>query len=222
MLPECIETTTGDAPVASVIWLHGLGADGHDFAPIVPTLKSFLPCAARFVFPHAPVRPVTINGGYAMRAWYDILGFDRTAPQDLAGIRDSHQTILQLLEREKERGIGPGRVVLAGFSQGGAMALYSGVRLAEPLAGIMGLSCYLLEPARFPSEHQPATRSTPVFLAHGDQDEILPVMLGENARAQLAAAGYGVEWHRYAMPHSVVPEEIADIGRWLSRVLAAA
>lgn len=221
MLSECVETSTGPAPAASVIWLHGLGADGHDFEPVVPVLQPFLPCATRFVFPHAPVRPVTINGGYAMRAWYDILSFDRAAPQDLAGIRESHHAVLQWIHAENARGIGTDRIVLAGFSQGGAMALYSGVRLAQPLAGIMGLSCYLLEPARFPAEHHPVTLSVPVFLAHGDFDNVLPLELGERARDQLASAGYGVEWHRYAMPHSVSPEELDDIGRWLGRALAA-
>jgi len=220
MTPDCIEVTTGDAPTASVIWLHGLGADGHDFEPIVPELRKFLPCATRFVFPNAPVRPVTANGGYAMRAWYDIVSFDRSAPQDAAGIRHSQQAILQLIQRENERGIGTDRVVLAGFSQGGAMALHSGVRLAQPLAGIMALSCYLLEPARFAAEHQAATLSVPVFMAHGDYDNVLPVAVGESARDHLVAAGYSVEWHRYPMPHSVAPQEIADIGRWLARVLA--
>jgi len=221
MMPDSVELTTGPAPTASVIWLHGLGADGHDFEPIVPELQAFLPCDTRFVFPHAPVRRVTINGGYSMRAWYDILSFDRAAPQDLAGIQESHRAVLKLIERENGRGIGTDRIVLAGFSQGGAMALYSGVRLAQPLAGIMGLSCYLLEPARFAIERRAVTLDAPVFLAHGESDNVLPVELGERARDQVAAAGYQVEWHRYAMAHSVVPQEIADIGRWLAQVLAA-
>ncbi len=220
MLPECVEVLTGPAPAASVIWLHGLGADGHDFEPIVPELQGILPCVTRFIFPHAPVRPVTVNGGHAMRAWYDIVSFDRSAPQDSAGIHASHQSILQLIRRENDRGIGTDRIVLAGFSQGGAMALYSGVRLAQPLAGIMALSCYLLETARFAAERQAATLPVPVFMAHGDYDNVLPVALGERARDHLVEAGYSVEWHSYPMPHSVMPQEIAAIGRWLARVLA--
>jgi phospholipase/carboxylesterase len=222
MLPDCVEVSTGAAPAACVIWLHGLGADGHDFEPVVPALQTFLPCATRFVFPHAPVRPVTVNGGYAMRAWYDIVSFDRSAPQDSVGIQQSHQAILQLIRRENDRGIGTERIALAGFSQGGAMALYSGVRLAQPLAGIMALSCYLLEPSRFAAGHLPATLPVPIFLAHGDYDTVLPVALGESAREHLLKAGYGVEWHRYSMAHSVAPEEIGDIGRWLARVLQPA
>lgn len=219
-LPETVEITTGAAVSASVLWLHGLGADGHDFEPVVPELQAFLPAPTRFVFPHAPVRPVTVNGGYAMRAWYDIVSFDRNAPQDAAGIAQSHRTIEALLAREVERGVPRSRIVLAGFSQGGAMALYSGVRQAEPLAGILALSCYLLEPARFDAELQPATLRTPVFLAHGEYDNVLPLSLGERARGRLEQAGFAVEWHQYPMPHSVSPDEIAHIGAWLARVLA--
>lgn len=218
---EYVEVTTGTEPAASVIWLHGLGADGHDFEPLVPELQSFLPCATRFIFPHAPVRPVTINGGYAMRAWYDIPSFDRMAQQDEAGIRQSHQTVMEYISAENARGIATNRIVLAGFSQGGAMALYSGVRLSQPLAGIMGLSCYLLQAEQLMAERQPATLTSPVFIAHGDFDPILPPAMGEHARDHLSAAGYAVEWHRYPMPHSVAPQEIADIGRWLAKVLAA-
>ena len=219
-LPDCVEVETAPSPRATVLWLHGLGADGHDFEPVVPELQRHLPVATRFVFPHAPVRPVTVNGGYAMRAWYDILSFDRNAPQDAAGIHRSHQVIAALLAREVSRGVPHERIVLAGFSQGGAMALYSGVRQATPLAGILALSCYLLEPARFDAEREAATLHTPVFLAHGEFDNVLPLALGERARERLEQAGYGVEWHQYRMPHSVMPEEIVHIGRWLARVLA--
>jgi phospholipase/carboxylesterase len=166
------------------------------------------------------VRPVTVNGGYAMRAWYDILNFDRDAPQDLDGIRQTHRMIAGLLAREAGRGVPHERIVIAGFSQGGAMALYSGVRQSAPLAGILALSCYLLDPARFDAERQADTLRTPVFLAHGEYDEVLPLALGERARERLEQAGYAVEWHQYPMPHSVAPEEIAHIGRWLARVLA--
>ena len=221
MLPACVEVATGEEPRASVIWLHGLGADGHDFEPIVAELGDALPCATRFVFPHAPVRAVTVNGGYAMRAWYDIVSFDRSAPQDLGGIRESHESVEALIRRENERGIGADRIVLAGFSQGAAMALYSGVRLSQPLAGMLALSCYLLEPGRLADEAAPASLSVPVFMAHGEHDTVLPIALGERARDLLLAAGYAVEWHRYAMAHSVVPEEIGAIARWLARVLAA-
>ena len=219
-LPEAVEISTGDRIAASIVWLHGLGADGHDFEPVVPVLRPSLPVATRFVFPHAPVRPVTVNGGYAMRAWYDILSFERGARQDAAGIHQSQRMVDALIEREVARGVPRQRIVLAGFSQGGAMALYSGVRQPEPLAGILALSCYLLEPTRFEAERQAATLSTPVFIGHGDYDNVLPLALGESARDRMQEAGYSVEWHSYPMPHSVSPEELSHIGAWLGRVLA--
>jgi phospholipase/carboxylesterase len=202
-----------------VIWLHGLGADGHDFEPIVPELVRPGERALRFVFPHAPVRPVTLNGGYPMRAWYDIMALERGAAQDEAGIRASQQTITTLIARENERGIATEHIVLAGFSQGGALALYAGTRYPQRLAGIMGLSCYLLQGARLVAERTAANQSTPVFMAHGSQDPVVAPVLGEEARRQLLAAGYAVEWHSYSMPHSVSPQEVADIGAWLRRVL---
>jgi phospholipase/carboxylesterase len=208
--------STGPKPVASVIWLHGLGADGHDFKPIVPELAHFLRPATRFIFPHAEVRPVTVNGGYPMRAWYDIYSFENRDRQDETGIKSSDAIVRALIARENSRGIPNERIVLAGFSQGGAMALHTGTRLMPPLAGIMALSCYLILPARLLAERAAATMATPVFQAHGESDNVLPLALGESARDQLQSAGYQVEWHQYPMAHSVSQEEIADIGHWLA------
>jgi phospholipase/carboxylesterase len=217
---DCVEISTGAAPVASVIWLHGLGADGHDFEPIVPELAPFLRSATRFVFPHAPVRPVTVNGGYPMRAWYDVFGFDRHAMLDMTGIKASDQHIRSLMVREVERGVSSEHIVLAGFSQGGAMALYSGLRCAQRLAAIVGLSTYLLAPDKLPLEKNAANQQTPVLLAHGTHDPVLAFAMGEQTRAALSAAGYAVEWHSYAMQHSVCAEEVAHIAAFLARVYA--
>ena len=216
---DAVEIETGRAPRAAIIWLHGLGADGHDFEPIVPELVQPSERALRFVFPHAPMRPVTLNGGYVMRAWYDIVAIDRRAAEDESGIRASQEQITELIGRENARGIPTERIVLAGFSQGGAMALYSGTRYPERLAGIMGLSCYQLLAGRFAAERDPANQATPIFLAHGTQDPVVLPMLGEAACRQLQAAGYTVEWHTYSMPHSLCPQEVADIAAWLRRVL---
>jgi phospholipase/carboxylesterase len=214
-----IEVETGLRPAASVIWLHGLGADGHDFEPAVPALVAPGARALRFVFPHAPVRPVTLNGGARMRAWYDIRGFDRHAMQDERGVRESDSAIRALIRRENERGVATKHIVLAGFSQGGAMALFTGTRLAEQLAGIIGLSCYLLLASSFAAERQPANQTRPIFLAHGSFDAVIDPRLGEETRALLEAEGYAVEWHSYPMPHAVCPEEIAAIAAFLHRVL---
>ena len=219
MSREAVEVETGRAPAAAVIWLHGLGADGHDFEPIVPELVTPGERALRFVFPHAPIRPVTLNGGYAMRAWYDIAALDRRAPEDESGIRASQAAIETLIRRENARGIASERIVLAGFSQGGAMALFTGTRYAQPLAGIMGLSCYQVLARRFDAERAAANQSTPVFMAHGTQDPVIAAALGEEACRQLQAAGYAVEWHTYSMAHAVCPQEVADIALWLRRVL---
>lgn len=220
MSSDAVEVETGRAPTGSVIWLHGLGADGHDFEPIVPELVRPDERALRFVFPHAPVRAVTLNAGYRMRAWYDIAALDRRATEDETGIRASQQAIAALIRRENERGIPTERIVLAGFSQGGAMALYAGPRYPEKLAGIMGLSCYLLLGGhRLTAERSTANQATPVFLGHGSQDPVVAPQLGEEAKRQLQAAGYAVEWHTYSMPHSVCPQEVADIAAWLRRVL---
>ena len=219
MSRDVVEVETGRNPTASVIWLHGLGADGHDFEPIVPELVAPGERALRFVFPHAPVRPVTLNNGYAMRAWYDIAALNRGAPQDEAGIRASQARIAELIRHENERGVASARIVLAGFSQGGALALFSGTRYPDKLAGIMGLSCYLLLAAGLATERSAANQATPIFLAHGSQDPVVAPALGAEARQQLEAAGYQVQWHTYSMPHSVCPQEVADIAAWLRRVL---
>ncbi len=216
---DAVEIETAPAPTASVIWLHGLGADGHDFEPIVPELVQPGERALRFVFPHAPVRPVTLNGGYSMRAWYDIIGLDRSSAQDEQGIRASDEAIRTLIRRENERGVPTNRIVLAGFSQGGAMSIYTGARLPEKLGGIMALSCYMLMQQKFEAERSEANRATPIFMAHGTYDPVVALQLGEETHRALQAAGYPVEWHTYPMPHSVSPEEVAHIGDWLRRVL---
>ena len=219
MSRDAVEVETGANPKAAVIWLHGLGADGHDFEPIVPELIGPGERALRFVFPHAPIRPVTLNGGFAMRAWYDLVSLERRGPEDEAGIRASQATVEELIRRENARGIATSSIVLAGFSQGGALALFAGIRYGEKLAGIMGLSCYLLLAGRLAAERAAANQATPIFLAHGLQDPIVAPLLGEQARAILEAAGYPVEWHTYPMPHSVCPQEVADIALWLRRVV---
>ena len=216
---DAVVIETGPNPQASVIWLHGLGADGHDFEPIVPELVQRSERAVRFVFPHAPIRPVTLNGGYAMRAWYDIIALDRRAEEDVNGIRASQALITAWIQRENAGGIPSERIVLAGFSQGGAMALYSGTRYPERLAGIIGLSCYQLLGERLDAERLAANQATPIFLGHGLQDPVVIPALGEAGRRQLQAAGYAVEWHAYSMPHSVCPQEVTDIASWLRRVL---
>ena len=216
---DSIEITTGEAPELSVLWLHGLGADGHDFEPIVPELGLRFP--VRFVFPHAPVRAVTINGGMAMRAWYDILGFDRSAKEDAAGIRASAAAVALLIDREIERGMPAERIVLAGFSQGGAIALHTALREPRPLAGVLALSTYLPLAASLASERSAANASVPIFMAHGTGDTVLPLSLAETSRTALQALGYAVEWHAYPMAHSVSIEEISAIGAWLAGLPAA-
>ena len=216
---ETIEVETHLKPNAAVIWLHGLGADGHDFEPIVPEIVRPGERAWRFVFPNAPVRPVTINGGMAMRAWYDLKGLDRRAAEDVAGFRDTDAQIRQLISREGERGIPTNRIVLAGFSQGGAVSLYTVPRLPEKLAGVMALSCYLPRESSFNDERAPANDATPIFMAHGQWDNVLAMNLGVLSRDFLKARGYAVEWHEYPMAHAVCAAEIADIREFLLRVL---
>ena len=218
-MPEplaAIEIETGKNPTASIIWLHGLGADGNDFAPIVPELR--LPkTAIRFVFPHAPVRPVTINGGMRMRAWYDIAdGANRR--EDERGVRASQASIETLIARERERGTKAERLVLAGFSQGGAIALHTGLRHPERIAGIMALSTYVPVEEKLSAEASTANRDVPIFMGHGSDDPIIPLVRAEQSRNLLKSLGYPAEWHKYAMPHSVCPEELADIGTWLGKV----
>jgi phospholipase/carboxylesterase len=216
---ETIEVQTAAKPNAAVIWLHGLGADGHDFEPIVPEIVRPGERAWRFVFPNAPVRPVTINGGFAMRAWYDIQGFDRKATEDAAGFRDTDARIRELIANEVERGIPASRIVLAGFSQGGAVCLYTAPRFAERLAGVMALSCYLPLRGSFSTERAPANDRTPIFMAHGRADATLPIALGTESRDFLVRQGFPIEWHDYPMAHAVCPMEIADIREFLFRVL---
>ncbi len=221
-LLETIEIETANSPSASVIWMHGLGADGNDFVPIVRELDLSGAPAIRFVFPHAPVRPVTINNGYRMRAWYDISFGDlegNTRKADERGVRESQAQIGQLIVRENERGIATENIVLAGFSQGGAMALQSGLRHPETLAGVMALSCYLPLAESFPQEAAPANTKTPVLMAHGTHDPVVPYAMGRGSSDMLQRAGYALKWHEYPMQHSVCLEEVTDIGRWLVAVL---
>lgn len=217
---DMIEAESGDAPTATLIILHGLGADGNDFVPIAEELQLDSIGPMRFIFPHAPVIPVSINGGYRMRAWYDILGFDADSPQDEAGLRRSQAMVEAILAREKERGIPAHRVVLAGFSQGCALALFTGLRHRERLAGIAGLSGYL-PLATTAAEHADANRDVPIFLAHGTHDEVLTLDRGEASRDALEALGYPVEWHEYMMGHAVSPLELEEFNAWLVKVLSA-
>lgn len=217
---ETIDLETAPGPKASLIILHGLGADGNDFVPVAQELDLRTVGPVRFVFPHAPVMPVTINGGYQMRAWYDILGADLRQRQDEKGLRASLAMVEELIAREKERGIPANRVVLAGFSQGCAMALLTGLRHKERLGGIIGMSGYLPLAETTEKERSDANRLTPIFLAHGSMDPVVPVAAAHASRDALCALGYDVEWHEYAMPHSVCMEEIQDMNAWLLKVLA--
>ncbi|MGI9257639.1 MAG: alpha/beta hydrolase [Gammaproteobacteria bacterium] len=215
---DTLEIETGDVPEASIIWLHGLGADGNDFAPIVPQLD--LPCDVRFVFPHAPIRAVTINNGARMRAWYDILSLERTDIEDEAGIRDSASAVAALIDAERARGLASDRIFIAGFSQGGAIALHQGLRHPERLAGILALSTYLPLGWTLDEEKHSVNEGIPIFMAHGALDNVLPESLGQVTREALVQRGYEVEWQSYPMPHSVCPEEIADVSRWLKERLS--
>ena len=219
---DAIELATAPNPTATVIVLHGLGADGSDFVPIAQQLDLRSAGAVRFVFPHAPVRPVTINGGMAMRAWYDIVGFDLARREDEPGLRSSLADVDALIGRETARGSPAARIGLAGFAQGCAMALLTGLRHAERLGGVVGLSGYLPLAAKLAAERSGANHDVPIFLAHGRQDPVVAYDRGVASRDALLALGYPVEWHDYAMPHSVCPQEIADLGRWLRKVLAPA
>lgn len=215
-----VEHETAANPRYSIIWLHGLGADGHDFAPIVPELVDPAWPALRFVFPHAPVRPVTVNGGVPMRAWYDIVAFDAAARQDEAGIRASIAEVEALIARERERGVPSERTFLAGFSQGGAIALAAGLCHADKLAGIVALSTYLPIASTLAAERSAANAATPIFQAHGTADPVVALPRGSASRDALQALGYAVEWHTYPMAHAVCAEEIDDLRRWLGRRLA--
>ncbi len=216
---ETIEITSAENPTAAVIWLHGLGADGNDFVPIVRELDLAGCPAIRFVFPHADAIPVTVNGGYVMRAWYDIFTPELVRREDSAGLRKSQQQIEQLIAREIARGIPTDKIVLAGFSQGCAMTLQTGLRYPQKLAGLLCLSGYLPIHTTVAAERSLANAETPIFMAHGRGDGVVTIDRAENSRDVLKALGYAIEWHEYLMPHSVCAEEIDDIGPWLKRVL---
>lgn len=214
-----IEIETAPHPTRSVIWMHGLGADGSDFVPIVEQLDLPGNVSIRFVFPHAPTQPVTINGGFVMRAWYDIVGADFGRREDEKGVRNSQTAIEKLIEREKQRGVAARDIVLAGFSQGGAIALQTGLRYPERLAGVMALSTYLPLAQTLSAEAHAANADVPIFMAHGSHDPVVPLQFALASRELLTRAGYRVEWHEYPMVHSVCMEEIADIGMWLRKVM---
>jgi phospholipase/carboxylesterase len=216
---QTFELHPGSTPRASVIVLHGLGADGTDFMPVADQIDLASVGPVRWVFPRAPERPVTINGGYRMRAWYDILGTDLVRREDEAGLRESFVQVHALLDREAERGVPPERTVLAGFSQGCAITLGAGLRYPRRLAGLVGMSGYLPLAERTGTERDPANASTPVFLAHGERDGVVPIARGAASRDALSALGSPVEWHAYPMEHSVSLEELQDLAAFLRRVL---
>ncbi len=219
-LLDCIEVTTDEHPTAAVIWMHGLGADGSDFVPIVRELNLTACPGIRFIFPNADSIPVTINGGYVMPAWYDILGMDLVRKEDEAGLRKSQQQIEALIQREIDRGISAEKIILAGFSQGCAMTLQTGLRFSHKLAGLMCLSGYLPLQGSVSAEHHAANKATPIFMAHGRGDGVVTIDRAEKSRDFLLELGYNIEWHEYLMQHSVCEEEIDDIGNWLQRTLA--
>lgn len=219
---ETLELETGPRPRASVVWLHGLGADGHDFEPVVPELDLPDALPVRFVFPHAPFQAVTVNGGAVMRAWYDIYELGGMRREDERGVRASQAAVEALLAREKARGIDAGRLVLAGFSQGGAIALQAGLRHPEPLAGILALSTYLPLRDTVEAEAHAASRGVPIFMAHGVHDPLIPIERARQSRDRLSALGYPVEWREYPMAHAVNLDEIRDVAAWLKTVLSDA
>jgi phospholipase/carboxylesterase len=223
MVLPAVEIETKPRPSHSVIWLHGLGADGHDFAPIIPELIAADWPGLRFVFPHAPVRPVTVNGGARMRAWYDIksLDADITLRQDETGVRESIGQLAALIAREADRGVPASRVFLAGFSQGGAIVLSGGVRHPKRLAGIIALTTYLPIGESTAAERSEANAGLPIFMAHGTHDPVVQFKLGSQSRDALKSLGYDVDWRTYPMQHQVSPQEIADLRQWLGQRLAA-
>jgi phospholipase/carboxylesterase len=209
-----------ESATASVIWLHGLGADGHDFEPIVPQLPKSLTRHTRFIFPHAPHRPITINDGMVMPGWYDVFGMDLTVQQDAQGIRDSEKILQNYITEEMERGISAKRLILAGFSQGGTIVLHTGLRYPHPLGGIMALSTYLPLADTVENEIHTANQQTPIFMAHGQSDPVIAFEHGKNSAIKLETLGYQVEWQNYDMQHNVNLDEIKDIGHWLSARLS--
>lgn len=216
--PELVEVVRGENPVGSVIWLHGLGADGHDFEPIVPELRLPDSLSLRFVFPHAPVRPVTVNGGMAMRAWYDILSFDSEGRADRTGLLESSDRLEQLISAEIERGIPAERIVVAGFSQGGAVAMHTALHTRHNIAGLLALSTYMALPDD--ATKAVSRRDLPIFMAHGNYDPVLQLAWGQAARDTLIETGNQVEWHEYPMAHAVCPHEILDLSDWLAKIYA--
>jgi phospholipase/carboxylesterase len=215
---ETVEIETAPQPSGSVIWMHGLGADAHDFEPIVPELHALAGAPLRYIFPNALVRPITINSGYPMRAWFDIVSM--AGPPDEQATRASAGAIRELMRRENARGVPANRIVLAGFSQGGAMAVFTGLRYEERIAGIMGLSCFDPLPGTLAAERHAANQSCPIFLAHGTQDPMVPISRARMLRTELTSLGYAVEWREYPMPHSVSMEEVRDIAAWLGRLFS--
>src|SRR5262245_31362732 len=220
-LLDAVEIGTGRSPQWAVLWMHGLGADGHDFEPIVPEIDLPKGLAVRFVFPHAPMRPVTINGGAVMRAWYDVTGQGGVRREDEQGVRESQRNIEALIEREKKRRLPANQILLAGFSQGGAMALQTGRRHPERLAGLVVLSSFLPLADKLAAEASVANRDVPIFMAHGTHDPLIPLSRGHESRDRLLGQGYRIEWYEYRMPHSVCAEEIADLSAWLRTALVA-
>ncbi|AGP76559.1 carboxylesterase [Alteromonas mediterranea] len=218
LLP-CVEINPSTAPDACVIWLHGLGDSGHGFAPIVPELKLPDSMAVKFLFPHAPERPITINGGMRMRAWYDIKSLDFESRADLEGVKESAEQVEQLIKAQIESGIKAERIVLAGFSQGGVIALHLAPRFSQKLAGVMALSTYMCEPALLSSEALDVNRETPIMMAHGEQDEVVPVFMGNAAFKTLNECGFKATWQTYTMQHNVCMQELNDISAWLQKLL---
>ena len=216
---ETLEIETGPNPTVAVVWLHGLGADGHDFEPIVPELGWPGAPDIRYVFPHAPVRPVTINGGMPMRAWYDILSLTSARGHDREGIVTSVNQVAALVQREISRGIDSERILVVGFSQGGAIALQLALRFPQKLAGVVALSSYLLFPDRIESQRHEVNARLPAFVGHGTLDPVVPLAMGETAAKQLEEMGHPVEWHSYPIPHSVSPEEINHLSAWMKKHL---
>ena len=217
-----MELVTGADPVGTIIWMHGLGADGWDFMPIVRELPLPEEAPLRFIFPHAPIRPVTLNNGMEMRAWYDIAMLDMQRLPDEAGIREAQQSIERLMARERDRGVDSSKIVLAGFSQGGVIALQTGLRHANQLGGIVALSTYLALDDSLDNEASAANRSTPIFMAHVTQDPMIPLRLAEISKGGLERRGYPVEWHTYPMPHAICPEEVEAIAEFLGRIYGEA
>ncbi len=218
LLP-CVTVEPTSEHQATVIWLHGLGADGHDFEPIVPELKIPAELGVKFIFPHAPVIPVTINGGYQMRAWYDIRNADLSQREDETGVRQSAEQVQQLIEHEIEQGIATDRIILAGFSQGGAIALHLATRLDKKLAGIVALSTYLTIPDKLADEKSDTNLDTPIFMAHGQQDPVVPIQRGQHSAKVLEENGFKIQWSDYPMPHAVCLEEIQALGKYIEEVL---